>query len=95
MRDDLPVFDYSKCTGCGVCVDICPNHCITKDVMEEQVAFIMEDLCNGCGKCQETCKFSAIEGENGDKRKVDPDKCRGCQQCEAVCPEKAIRIIHK
>ncbi|MGI6315678.1 MAG: 4Fe-4S binding protein [Christensenellales bacterium] len=95
MRDDLPVFDYSKCTGCGVCVDICPNHCITKDVMEEQVAFIMEDLCNGCGKCQETCKFSAIEGENGDKRKVDPDKCRGCQQCGAVCPEKAIRIIHK
>lgn len=28
MVDNLPVFDYSKCTGCKTCVAACPRHII-------------------------------------------------------------------
>ncbi|MBQ2712887.1 MAG: RnfABCDGE type electron transport complex subunit B [Clostridia bacterium] len=33
MKNNLPVFDYSKCTGCLKCVEKCPVHCI-KEVKE-------------------------------------------------------------
>ncbi|MBQ8600633.1 MAG: RnfABCDGE type electron transport complex subunit B [Clostridia bacterium] len=26
--NDLAVIDYAKCTGCGVCVEGCPTHCL-------------------------------------------------------------------
>lgn len=33
MVDNLPVYDYSKCTGCLTCVNKCPRHIIlTRDV---------------------------------------------------------------
>ena len=28
MVDNLPVFDYTKCTGCKTCVAVCPRHII-------------------------------------------------------------------
>jgi Na+-translocating ferredoxin:NAD+ oxidoreductase RNF subunit RnfB len=28
MQENLPVIDYSKCTGCGLCKDSCPRKCI-------------------------------------------------------------------
>lgn len=28
MKDNLPVFDYSKCTGCMKCLEKCPRHVI-------------------------------------------------------------------
>lgn len=28
MVDNLPVFDYTKCTGCKTCVSVCPRHVI-------------------------------------------------------------------
>ncbi|UKI21020.1 MAG: 4Fe-4S binding protein [Christensenella sp.] len=28
MQNNLAVIDYSKCTGCGVCMQKCPQKCI-------------------------------------------------------------------
>lgn len=28
VKDNLAVIDYSKCTACGICVEICPTKCI-------------------------------------------------------------------
>ncbi|MEG1519592.1 MAG: 4Fe-4S binding protein, partial [Clostridia bacterium] len=30
MVDNLPRIDYSKCTGCGKCVEVCPRKTILK-----------------------------------------------------------------
>ena len=31
--DNLAVIDYEKCTGCGICADVCPTKCIYKGDM--------------------------------------------------------------
>ena len=28
VKDNLAVIDYEKCTACGLCVEICPVHCL-------------------------------------------------------------------
>ena len=52
--------DQDKCTGCGVCVDICPVDAIT---MKDGKAVIDEDACIDCGVCVSECPVEAISME--------------------------------
>lgn len=45
-------YDREKCTGCGVCAQVCPNHAIT---MEEGRSKLDKKLCTLCGKCENFC----------------------------------------
>jgi len=47
-----------KCTGCEVCLKVCPVEAIT---MKEKKAVIDLDKCTLCGVCRDACKFEAIE----------------------------------
>ena len=49
--------DNAKCTGCGSCVDVCPQQAIT---MHDDLAVINEDLCIQCGTCANVCSAGAI-----------------------------------
>ena len=49
------------CTGCGMCVDVCPYDAIS---LKENKAEINEVLCEGCGTCSATCLRAAIETKN-------------------------------
>ncbi len=48
MKDNLPVFDYTKCTGCLTCVEKCPRHIIIsrKVIAEETPASPEESAAN-------------------------------------------------
>jgi len=46
-----------KCTGCTLCVKVCPFGAIT---MENRKAVIDLTKCTLCGACVEDCKFDAI-----------------------------------
>ncbi len=48
------------CSGCGLCVGLCPYKAIELDE-EEKVAVINEALCKGCGACSASCRGSAID----------------------------------
>lgn len=54
----LPEFNKSLCTGCEVCVKVCPYHAIIKN--EDDEIEIIEALCKGCGLCGATCTNQAI-----------------------------------
>jgi len=49
--------DNAKCTGCGSCVDVCPQQAIT---MHGDLAVINEDLCIQCSTCANVCPAGAI-----------------------------------
>ncbi|MFC1521264.1 DUF362 domain-containing protein [Elusimicrobiota bacterium] len=46
-----------KCTGCGTCVDLCPEKAIS---MKGEVSSIDKDKCVGCGECIAACRHDAI-----------------------------------
>jgi heterodisulfide reductase subunit A len=54
----LPVYNKNLCSGCEVCIKVCPFHAIKKDENDEIV--IIEALCKGCGVCGATCTNQAI-----------------------------------
>ena len=49
-----------RCSGCGLCVEICPYKALELDE-EEKIAVINEALCKGCGACVSSCRTSAID----------------------------------
>lgn len=46
-----------KCTGCSLCVKVCPFDAIK---VVDKKAIIDFNKCNLCGACVDTCKFKAI-----------------------------------
>jgi len=55
-RRAVAVVDSEKCTGCGVCEDVCPASAI--EVNEQAV--INTDACTGCAVCVSECPNEAI-----------------------------------
>lgn len=54
---EYPKVDPEICTGCGVCMEICPVDAI---VMNNGIAKIIVDKCRGCYACQNACPAGAI-----------------------------------
>lgn len=50
--------DEDKCTGCGLCADICPVEAIK---MEDGLPEIDKEWCIGCGVCAVPCPVSAVK----------------------------------
>ncbi len=50
------IIDSNRCSGCGLCVNICPYQAIT---LVNNVAEIDKILCRGCGMCASICPSSA------------------------------------
>ena len=51
------VVDDDKCTGCGLCVKICHEHCVS--FIEDAVS-ITHELCSTCTQCIAVCPTLAI-----------------------------------
>jgi heterodisulfide reductase subunit A len=49
------------CTGCGMCVFVCPYDALT---LKDGKVEVNEVLCEGCGTCSATCLRAAIQVKN-------------------------------
>ncbi|MEE8717365.1 MAG: 4Fe-4S binding protein [Coriobacteriales bacterium] len=60
------VVDDRFCKGCGLCVDICPQHIIELDADRltakgyHPARLTDPDRCTGCTSCYQTCPDVAI-----------------------------------
>jgi len=55
------------CTGCGVCVAVCPYEAVT---LHDGKVVVNEVLCEGCGTCAATCLRAAIQVRNATPQQV-------------------------
>ena len=54
----LPDYNKNLCSGCEICVTVCPYKAIRKN--EDDEIEITQVLCKGCGVCGATCTNHAI-----------------------------------
>ncbi len=64
----------AKCTGCGICVEVCPYNARAIDPVKK-VAMVRPFLCDSCGTCVVACPSSAayLRDQNEDQviRSID------------------------
>jgi NAD-dependent dihydropyrimidine dehydrogenase PreA subunit len=56
-------YDLSKCTGCGICVEVCP-HGVFK-MTNKKASVTNLDKCMECGACKLNCQSNAIFVKTG------------------------------
>ncbi len=86
-----------KCTGCTLCVKVCPFGAI---VMKNRKAVIDLDKCTLCGACVDACKFDAIilkkPGAAGKKtEKSYTDVWVFCEQKKGVIQSVSWELLGK
>ena len=49
----------TNCTGCGKCIEVCPNHAVQRT--EDGQVVTDRDRCDACGACVDACLYEARE----------------------------------
>ena len=52
------VYLPDRCTGCGVCIENCPQHALSRSL---QGIVVDSALCRHCGRCVDVCPMEARE----------------------------------
>ncbi|MHC1566390.1 MAG: 4Fe-4S binding protein [Candidatus Syntropharchaeia archaeon] len=75
------LYDYKKCVGCGICVEICPTNCLELGPIPEIATGLDappvmwdHDNCSFCGMCVAFCPENAIKMFVSDKNFLDLDE---------------------
>lgn len=55
--------DEERCTGCGLCLDVCPHAVFVR--RNGKVAVSTRDACMECGACSRNCPSSALSVRSG------------------------------
>ena len=55
--------DDNQCTGCGMCVDVCPHEVFKMN--SKHVTIQNRDACMECGACSKNCPADAIFVQSG------------------------------
>ena len=56
-RNVTPVIAAERCTGCGICVEVCPARTLS---LEGEKAAVTGECCLGCDHCAACCPTGAI-----------------------------------
>lgn len=73
----LPVIDEEKCTGCSLCIEVCPVEAVTMAPVKlpgsgRPRPVLESDICLGCGICARACPSRAITLMYREKSVVTP-----------------------
>lgn len=65
----IAVVDEEHCSGCGVCISVCPYDAIQRQPNGK--AKCIEALCEGCGTCSASCPSGNIEMRNYKDEQIE------------------------
>ncbi len=54
----LPLIDLMRCTGCGVCAELCPTSAVA--VRVNRAIIVRPEACTYCDLCETYCPEGAI-----------------------------------
>lgn len=54
----IPIINLARCSGCGLCVDLCPTHAV--DLSGGKAVIARPDDCTYCEVCESYCPEGAI-----------------------------------
>lgn len=61
--------DEDLCTGCKICIDLCPYSAIDFDE-EKKISVVNEALCKGCGTCVAACPSGAMAARHFNNKQM-------------------------
>jgi len=65
----IAMVDEDICTGCGICVEVCPYEARTLNE-RKRIAEVNDALCTGCGGCIAACPSNASIHKNFTKKQL-------------------------
>ncbi|HER45785.1 MAG TPA: CoB--CoM heterodisulfide reductase iron-sulfur subunit A family protein [Thermoplasmatales archaeon] len=65
----IAMVDEDACTGCGICVEVCPYEARTLNE-RKRIAEVNDALCAGCGACIAACPSNASIHKNFTKKQL-------------------------
>ena len=74
----MPAIDYTACTTCGTCVNVCPVEAMAlvsasdPKHPKKRKAMVNTELCLGCGVCARNCPEKALVMEPRKERVITP-----------------------
>jgi Fe-S-cluster-containing hydrogenase component 2 len=81
-----------KCTGCGICEDVCSQaYFKVKDKAKSAIRVTVDDksyrieVCDQCGDCTKMCSPLAVTRANNGVVRITKEKCVGCLICVGEC----------
>ena len=54
----LPVIDPDRCSGCGLCQELCPTQAV--EVVGQLAVIVRPEDCSFCDVCESYCPEAAI-----------------------------------
>ncbi len=108
LERKVAVIDWTRCSGCGLCVKECPKGIIELVPAGTKIALNCSYLplrnipgrercelgCTHCQRCFRACEFGAI---TWDKEKAIPafdlEKCTLCLKCVEACPQHTLSKV--
>ena len=78
-------FDQELCTGCGMCVNVCPHAVFALN--HRAVTVVRPDACMECGACQVNCPFGSVSVQScvGCAAAMMRAALTGQKQAECAC----------
>ena len=105
----LPKIDYTRCTGCRMCVTECPQGlladipkdkkgalalCSNRNPVKQMVAKTCKISCFKCGLCVKSCPQNCMSLDSLIPV-VDYAKCDSCGICVSKCPSGVMKLVER
>ncbi len=87
----IPVYDASKCTACGLCAASCPDSALYSTITDHAVEGLAARYFKIFKKPPKGIPWERFALNIN----ADPSACKGCGVCAQVCPTDALRMVAK